>query len=298
MMARPYTAGADYEVEETAKCFCSDILQPFGTTNYFNYNEQNKVVTFLKPDATKGEGMGLFTTADATAPLTAFMGQSIVNSKISNYNPYDFLFTAPIYRQNYQDCNYLSNRVVGISDGLGADLLPKFLEGGSGYNMNPGKYGFLAVTDAADSLLLQMGFTKSDPDGSDSLSHFIGPYNQEISPLFTAEEEVDTEAGINNNRIHIDNLPIQSYNGKIGTMDRCIYQTTAFLNSTQTADDYVLSSIDVPQKIYIALNNAGDIHLNEFKVKITDIDDKPDSEIIESNMTIEIKSREELLITN
>ena len=81
-------------------------------------------------------------------------------------------------------------------------------------------------------------------------------------------------------------------------MDRCIYQTTAFLNTTQTADDYVLSSIDVPQKIYISLNNAGELHLNEIKVKITDINDKPDSEIIESNMSIEIKSKEELLITN
>ena len=303
MMARPYSAGTDYNVEETAKCFCSDILEPFGTTNYFNYNNQNKVIDYFVPDAAGGFQCGLFTTPDFKKPMTGFMGQSIVNSKISNYNPYDYLFTNPLYRQNYQDTNYLSNRVIGINDGFGNNLLNKFLDEGSGYNMT-GKSGFVATTDAADSVLLQMGFSKGIPDDSDTISHYIFPYNHGTGDgegnyaTFDAEEEVDTEAGINNNRIHIDNLPIQSYNGKIGAMDRCIYQTTAFLNSTQTADDYVLSSIDVPQKIYISLNNAGELHLNEFKVKITDINDKPDSEIIESNMSIEIKSKEELLITN
>ena len=55
--------------------------------------------------------------------------------------------------------------------------------------------------------------------------------------------------------------------------------------------------MSVPQKVWCPLNNAGSLHLNQFDVKITDLEDKLDKEIISSQLNIEIKDEKELIIS-
>ena len=111
-----------------------------------------------------------------------------------------------------------------------------------------------------------------------------------------APNSVDTEVGLNDNRVHIENLPIQSYNGKVGAVDRAIYQTSAVLPVREVGEDYVVDSQSVPQKVWIPIRNGGCMYMNEFNVKITDLDNVVDEEIINAQLNIEIKDEKEMMI--
>ena len=80
-------------------------------------------------------------------------------------------------------------------------------------------------------------------------------------------------------------------------MDRCIYQTGSVLPVREIGSNFVNNSMSVPQKVWCPLNNAGSLHLNQFDVKITDLEDKLDKEIISSQLNIEIKDEKELIIS-
>ena len=291
MVGRPYNEGDSYDASTTAKLLCSDIIEALGDTQYFKYTEQARQIKLFDEDDTITGGFRGFGNAEHSKPLSLIAGQGIVNDKIACYNPYDTLFSNINYRLNFQP--NLDNRVTQIIDSTGTDLLGRYLEGSpQGYIANGG--GIIDDT-GFNTVTRQLGFNQGLELGSAYVSVEQPP---KLFATFEGDSPIDTEEGTNNNRIHINNLPIQSYNGKIGTMDRAIYQTTALLNNTRTFENSVYSCIDVPQKIYIPLHNAGSLHLNEFNVRITDIDNKLDPEIINSNMTIEIKSKEELLVTN
>lgn len=287
----PYAEGDAYNAITTAQVLCTDIIEALGDTDYFKYTGQNQQFKLFDEDGTINGGFRGFGNAEHSKPLSFIAGQGIVNSKIACYNPYDTLFSNITYRINFQP--NLDNRITQILDATGVDLIGRYLEGaGQGYVANGG-----GIIDDADyeTVTRQLGF-----NGGLELA---AAYVTEEQPArqfaeFEADDPVDTEQGTNNNRIHINNLPIQSYNGKVGTMDRAIYQTTAVLNNSTKFQNSVYSCQDVPQKIYIPLNNAGSLHLNEFDVRITDINNVPDPEVIGSSMTIEIKDKDELLITN
>ena len=63
-------------------------------------------------------------------------------------------------------------------------------------------------------------------------------------------------------------------------LDRCIYQTGSVLPVREIGSNFVNNSLTVPQKVWCPLNNAGSLHLNQFDVKITDLEDKLDKERI------------------
>ena len=70
-------------------------------------------------------------------PLTVVMGSvKIAPTKIVNSNPYDALFTAPIYRQNY--LLDLDKRYVGSE----TDPIVEYLKGGT-KEIDLGKVGFI-----------------------------------------------------------------------------------------------------------------------------------------------------------
>ena len=260
---------------------------------WFGYNTQIKSFNVFDKDELV-DGIKNIGQAKGVDALTICCGQHTDNSTISNMNPYDANFTGLLWRQNFQ--GDLSSRINETFVVDNTPIIDEFLLGGN--QDTQGQGGVIAVPTTG-SVWNDLGYRLDNGTGPRSLLCDIYPLTDIVSDNFWGSAfTVDTELGINNNRIHIENLPIQSYNGKVGSMDRCIYQTTAFLNTIRESDNSQVSCIDVPQKIYHSLNNAGDINLNEFNVKITNIDDVVDEEIISSNMTIEIKSIDELKITN
>ena len=281
----------DYNVTNLLASLMTDITKPQGDS-WYDYDGQiysNDVLD--KDDLTIGfKGMGTASSIDA---MTVVMGQHITDNKISNMNPYDTMFSGLGFRQNFQPT--LEDRVNETLLVDGNSIVNDYVAGGK--NDTQGYPGIVCVQDSG-SIYRQLGLKGSGGGGPYYIMSDILPITDITKFNQQKSDPIDTELGINNNRIHIENLPIESYNAKVGCVDRCIYQTTAFLDQIRSSDATQISSIDIPQKIYIPLHNAGSIHLNEFNVKITDIDDVVDPEVISSNMTIEIKNQDELKITN
>ena len=81
-----------------------------------------------------------------------------------------------------------------------------------------------------------------------------------------------------NLRICIDNLPHRTLSGATGNLSKCIYQIG--MNADMSlVENIKTTSLSVPMKIPIQLNNAGEIIINQFDVVIRD-----ENEIEETNM--------------
>ncbi len=90
-------------------------------------------------------------------------------------------------------------------------------------------------------------------------------------------------------RICLDNLPVQSWNGKNGNISKCIYQVIS-QKLEDTTIQYRNVVINVPQKVFIQLNNPGDIVLNSIDVSIRDINDVVEINMVDyTNLMIEIQ---------
>ena len=287
----------DYVIDDIIKVTCADHYEDNGDLNYWSRQKliESQVIVSDDPLTDAMEGFGN-PTFDKDLFLTCCLGQSPQGTpaKASCYNPYDTLFTAPIWRQNFQP-----NLEYRLVDNAGATI-QKYLPGGQyqvsrpdvGFILNdPDSYG----STPNDIIIIAMGFPKLQNQVYQLVAQ--QPQGQAELGYNDADNEVDTEVGLNDNRFHIDNLPIQSYNGVVGSMDRAIYQSQAVLSTRKTGANFVNNSFTIPQKIWIPLNNAGNIHMNEFNVKITDIEDVLDEEVISSQMTIEIKDEKEMLIS-
>tara|TARA_R110002012_G_scaffold205721_1_gene375518 strand:- start:130 stop:939 length:810 start_codon:yes stop_codon:yes gene_type:complete len=103
-----------------------------------------------------------------------------------------------------------------------------------------------------------------------------------------------------NINVEIPNLPHKSYNGVIRTRDKTIGQVPVnSINSERLERDNLdIISAYPPTKNWIALNNPGDIVLNELQVKLSDVKgvEIPSTEIAqETNVAIEIKNRNEIM---
>jgi len=90
-------------------------------------------------------------------------------------------------------------------------------------------------------------------------------------------------------RICLDNLPVQSWNGKNGNISKCIYQVVS--EKLEDANlQYRNVIVNVPQKVWIELNNPGDIVLNSIDVSIRDINDVVEINMVGyTNLMIEIQ---------
>ena len=285
--------GAAYNVTNLLASLMKDIDTTLGD-DWFFYEGQIKSFEVLSQDDLSIGFKGM-SEGNSTKAMTVLCGQHVSDTKISNRNPFDTLFSGLGYRQNIQPD--LSLRVnQSFVDSGGDPIVWNFMTGGrNDTQLSP---AIVAVQEVG-SVYRELGFESTGGGGPFYIVGNVLPIENRTSENTQKSiSTIDTELGINNNRIHLENLPIQSYNAKVGSVDRCVYQTTAFLNQIRGSDTTQISCIDVPQKIYIPLHNAGSINLNEFNVKITDIDDIVDPEVISSNMTIEIKNQEELKITN
>ena len=272
-----------YDAGELVDICCADMAghKTNGNLSDWDYSKDFETLDLIDDDQFT-ESMWGIGCPDFDQPLTVIMGNTVhSDNKISNYNPYDSLFTAAIWR-NATDGTTQEPRVVGpeFEKYLQSGTIPMQNQCGLVNNSNP------------SSFLKRAGYLANE--------HYPLPINtldnKDVGDIL-AEDPIDTEIGLNDNRIHIDNLPIQSFNGNVGMMDRCIYQTGSVLPVREIGSNFVNNSMSVPQKVWCPLNNAGSLHLNQFDVKITDLEDKLDKEIISSQLNIEIKDEKELIIS-
>lgn len=276
-------SGTAYSADELTALCCSDMFGEKTNSNFSDWSYENEVETLsVFEDKTYADSIWGCSQPDFDNPLTVLYGNTIHGANISNYNPYDTLFTAPIWR-NVSDCepqNIRTNDPTVVLD---------FIEGG-GAPLQNNDFGF--ILNEAGGFGYLVGLPKLI-----AYINFVTLLSENPIGEINGDSNIDTEIGLNDNRIHIDNLPIQSYNGLVGSMDRAIYQTGSVLPVREIGSNFVNDSITVPSKVWIPLRNAGSLYLNEFNVKITDIEDKLDEELLSSQLNIEIKDEKEMLIS-
>ena len=100
--------------------------------------------------------------------------------------------------------------------------------------------------------------------------------------------------------VEIPNLPHRSYNGVSQTQDKTIYQIpiNGVNNPKKTRDNLDMVGAYPPTKTWIALNNPGEIPLNQLQVKLSDIEGKQlttQDVQQETNVVVEIKARSEII---
>ena len=90
--------------------------------------------------------------------------------------------------------------------------------------------------------------------------------------------------------VQITNLPHRSYNGTNHMNDKTIYRVLNRGNENVTELNSVrISEIDVPQRVYIPLENGSEYHINKLDVKITDVDGKEETDLTEDTyVSVEI----------
>jgi len=90
--------------------------------------------------------------------------------------------------------------------------------------------------------------------------------------------------------VQITNLPHRSYNGTNHMNDKTIYRVLNRGNENVTNLNNVrISEIDVPERVYIPLENGSEYHINKLDVKITDIDGKEEADLTEDTyVSVEI----------
>ena len=90
--------------------------------------------------------------------------------------------------------------------------------------------------------------------------------------------------------VQITNLPHRSYNGTNHANDKTIYRVLNRGNNNVTELNSVrISEIDVPQRVYIPLDNGSEYHINKLDVKITDINGVEEADLTEDTyVSVEI----------
>ena len=95
--------------------------------------------------------------------------------------------------------------------------------------------------------------------------------------------------------ICIENLPHRTLNGRTRNLCKSIYEALHNENQNIVKGNTELINIVPPKKIWIPLNNAGEMPLNEFHVRITNGQMIETSDLIgDTHIHLEIKSRDEI----
>ncbi len=96
-------------------------------------------------------------------------------------------------------------------------------------------------------------------------------------------------------KIQIPNLPHNSYNGFTKTQDKTIYEIPYAIHET-VINDTAIIEVEPPSKCWIPLNNAGEIPINEFEVRIADVENKEATGLQnDTNIVIQIEDNVNLL---
>jgi hypothetical protein len=242
------------------------------------------------------------------------------------YWNYDLKQTFPIPAQ-YTNIGLINNRAtltpvfdkdtmtIGYDQNWGDFVAPAFSH--ATYMNNNTRKTDLGVDAYDGDELGLLNVALLDPDGADDIvfpyidvrgnvvvePEQVGDNEEIISPdnvLYPISAEInDIELEDKTINIQIPNLPHKSYNGVNGSQDKTIGQVPI---TGLNANRLERNNLDVitaytPTANYIALNNAGEIPLNELHVRLCDIKgvEIPAVEIAqETNIQLEIKSRNEI----
>ena len=141
---------------------------------------------------------------------------------------------------------------------------------------------------------LEIEFVDPQPDADDNVLNIpigdprlIGPTNptsrilMDVDFVRAADKILD---------VQITNLPHRSFNGTNHMNDKTIYRVLNRGNENVTELNSVrISEIDVPQRVYIPLENGSEYHINKLDVKITDVDGKEETDLTEDTyVSVEI----------
>ena len=137
-------------------------------------------------------------------------------------------------------------------------------------------------------------FETPTPDGNENVlqepsgdPRLTGPNN----PTSTIDMDVDfIRAEDKILDIQVTNLPHRSYNGTNHMNDKTIYRVLNRGNENVTNLNSVrISEIDVPQRVYIPLDNGSEYHINKLDVKITDVNGIEEADLTEDTyVSVEI----------
>tara|TARA_R110002072_G_scaffold1773_6_gene14558 strand:- start:4051 stop:6804 length:2754 start_codon:yes stop_codon:yes gene_type:complete len=97
--------------------------------------------------------------------------------------------------------------------------------------------------------------------------------------------------------VEITNLPHRTYNGTNGSVDKTIYQMPLVADK-EIKDNLEVLEVIPPTKVWVELNNAGDIPLNRLEVQLSDTNGvKLDNKIYQqpTNIVVEIKNKNEII---
>jgi len=158
-----------------------------------------------------------------------------------------------------------------------------------------------AYAGAQEGLININGWEESDiefvdpqPDGNNNVLNIpngdprlIGPTNP-TSRILMDVDFIRAEDKILD--IQVTNLPHRSYNGTNHMNDKTIYRVLNRGNENVTNLNSVrISEIDVPQRVYIPLDNGSEYHINKLDVKITDVNGIEEADLTEDTyVSVEI----------
>ena len=130
-----------------------------------------------------------------------------------------------------------------------------------------------------DTLVNIVDFPNADAQDHRELAPYAWFNPGEARPYgtFLMDAETGRTAGEDNFRLCIDNLPIRSFNGKTNNLSKCIYEF--FNDNVQSKGKAKVLPVNIPERLFIPLNNPGQLILNQLDVVITDADDKEQTEL-------------------
>ena len=120
----------------------------------------------------------------------------------------------------------------------------------------------------------------------------------ETHPYATLEIDLeDTVLQRETINIELTNLPHRSYNGTNGSVDKTIYQMPLATHST-AIDNLEILEVIPPSKVWLELNNPGEIPLNRLEIQLSDSSGKKLNELNYSqptNIVVEIKNKDDII---
>lgn len=251
----------------------------------FNYTGNPDVEWFFTPKATPSREVLIPT---ATAPLGSEaeyinVGDmrpeetvSVVVQRPTNVASQD-LYWWDLQNIYYRPCTILPNQYRNINREAAAYAGPQ-----------------QGLVDVNGWGVIGVDFEDPQPDGNNNVLNIqtgnptaIGP-NNPTSRILMGVDSIRNEDKILD--IQVTNLPHRSYNGTNHTNDKTIYRVLNRGNENVTELNSVrISEIDVPQRIYIPLENGSEYHINKLDVKITDVDGKEETDLTEDTyISVEI----------
>lgn len=138
-------------------------------------------------------------------------------------------------------------------------------------------------------------FTNPVPDANGDCLNFnagnpalVGSTNPTSSIFFTADYTRNQDKVLD---IQVTNLPHRSYNGLNHMNDKTIYRVLMRGDeNVEVLNDVRVVEVDVPERVYIPLNNPTEMTINQLEVLISDVEGKEETDLTQDTyVTVDIK---------